>query len=328
MRLKTLLFPILWPLSGLYYLFCLVRHVIMGCYPARILLNHYIISIGNLALGGTGKTPIELYLAGLFKGQVNIITRGYRRTATDPILAYGRDMIETMEAGITGDEAYFLATHSPESFFSISTDKEKSLINCSFPYSVTIIDDAFHWYRIRQNLKICVLDAEEPLEDGHLFPWGRLRHPLMDIKLADIIWLSRADRIPSDQLEYWINRLQKINPRARLIRSGYRPDYLISPAGEMKPLDEISHKKILAVSGIAKPDGFHHTLNQLCRHTLTPLSYPDHHPYKPADIQLIEDTAGLRQIDTIITTEKDMVKLKNFRFSLPILALHMRVDLL
>lgn len=325
MRIKFLFNPILLPLTGLYYLFCLIRHYLMAYYPAQTLSHHYLISVGNLALGGTGKTPIELYITQLFKGKVNIITRGYHRQSPHPILAYGHQITGEMKARTTGDEAYWLASHSPESYFSISSHKEKSVRVDSFPYPVTIIDDAFHWFRIRQNLKICVLDAWEPMEDGWLFPMGRLRHPPIDLKYADIIWLSRANLITAEELQTWKIKLHKLNPRARLICSGYYPDCLLSSTGQIFELDILKDKRILAVSGIAKPNPFYQNLLTFDLLEMVTLGFPDHYPYTQAEIDQLELIIRHDQIDYIVTTAKDMVKLQEFKISIPLLALQMKV---
>ena len=256
-----------------------------------------IVSVGNLTLGGTGKTPTVEWLARWFREKnirAAIISRGYGA-----------------ESGSRNDEARELEQKLPDVPHLQNPDRVAAARVAveELDMQLILLDDGFQHRRIGRDLDIVLLDALEPFGFEHVFPRGTLREPIIGLKRADVILLSRADAIQSDQREYIRRRIEKIAPAAIWGEVAHAPVELINASGEIKNLAEMQTNKIVAFCGLGNPTGFRHTLER-CDYRLADfLEFPDHHPYARHDLEKIAAWVENNAADVVLCSHKDLVKI-------------------
>lgn len=291
-----------------------------------------VISVGNLTVGGSGKTPCTIALATWLRARgraAGILLRGYGRrgsgvaVAADPGGAPAR-----WEA--VGDEAILLARRLPGVPVVVGGSRFQAGREAlrRFPLDLLLLDDGFQHRQLHRDLDLVMLDATDPFGGGRLLPRGRLREPVAALRRAHAIILSRADQVR--ELAGVRRRLEQIAPGAPQILARHRPAGLADLAGgEAWPLGFLRGRRVLAVSGIANPAGFHRTLMDLGAVAAGTLPFPDHHPYGSDDLRRVQDAAREAGAEVIVTTEKDAVRMPPMGepgdAGRPILAL--RVDL-
>jgi tetraacyldisaccharide 4'-kinase len=276
-----------------------------------------IISVGNLTVGGTGKTPLVAWIAQWLQLRgtaVTLISRGYGS-------ANGRP----------NDEALELAARLPGVPHLQNPDRiaaaEQALQQN--PRQVLLLDDAFQHRRLARDLDIVLLDALEPFGHERLLPRGLLREPVSSLARAHVVALSRSDAIDEPHRRQIKARVQSVAPSASWIELVHQPSGLVSFTGERVPLDEFDGKRIAAFCGIGNPTGFRHTLSRRGLTLVDLLAMPDHCPYGPGDIARIERwLATLPAAEVVVCTRKDLVKIP--RSSLagrPLFALEISIEI-
>ncbi len=295
--------------------------------PARV------VSIGNLTVGGTGKTPMVLYLARLLieSGRRPVIlSRGYagahasRRGAGRSPLVVG-DGRGGVLAGPdeAGDEPVLLARRAGVPVV-VAPDRVAAgrLAIERFEADTLLLDDGLQHRRLARDLEIVLVDAGKGLGNGRLLPAGPLREPPAGLRRAHVILLTKGEK--SGTRDPLLRVLRAFAPQAVMFGASYRPVALAPlgnssggvsasrPAGspEASPGDAprpLAGKRALALSGLADPASFHELLAGLGAREVTPLPFPDHHHYQPADYRRI--AAAAAGADCLVTTEKDAVKL-------------------
>ena len=257
-----------------------------------------VISVGNLTLGGTGKTPMVAWLARWFRAQgvrVTIISRGYG--AID---------------GGQNDEARELEEQVPDVPHLQNPDRAAAAhvaIN-ELAAQLVVLDDGFQHRRLGRDLDILLVDALEPFGFDHVFPRGTLREPLTGMVRADVIGLTRADMIDQGQREAIRQRVQSINPCAVWIELAHQPQELISCGGQQLELDSLQGASILAFCGIGNPAGFRHTIATCGWQVIDFREFPDHHRYSRQDVESLRDwVASHAHVKVVLCTHKDLVKL-------------------
>ncbi len=288
-------------------------------YKARLLktrrLPHPVISVGNLTTGGTGKTPLVMYLAQTLKRtglDPAILTRGYKGKAehTGRLVSDGSRLLTTPEE--CGDEAYLMATRLEGVPIAAGKNRYQSArLVPGFEENrnlVFILDDAYQHLQLFRNLDILVLDATDPLGDARLLPAGRLREPLTALERADTIIVTRAHMaFDQEALETEIRR------RNRVARVSYfyhdAVGWVELRTGAVYPVRHLFHKRVLAVSGIGNPAVFLQDLNHYQIDVLENIEFRDHHHFRPHDLERIFYTARRLQAEAIVTTEKDAARL-------------------
>jgi tetraacyldisaccharide 4'-kinase len=256
-----------------------------------------VVSVGNITLGGTGKTPLVEWLARWFAQRgvaVGIVSRGYRA-----------------ESGEMNDEALELAQKLPGVPHVQNPDRVAGAREAIERRGcrMIVLDDGFQHRRLHRDLDIVLVDALEPFGYGHVFPRGLLRESLAGLRRADVIVLSRADLIDeakSRQIELLVRRHA---PNALWAEASHRPVELIDHAGASQSLDWLRGRRVVACCGIGNPAGFRHTLVQCGCEIATVREFPDHHHYAAADIQLLADDVARSGAESLVTTHKDLVKL-------------------
>jgi len=304
--MKKIIF-ILFPLYPFLRIALFIRSLLIKYYPAKRIASQKIIGIGNLTLGGTGKTPVEEKYCSQFDQQVNIITRGYKRKLSYDIQGYGWEILQNYKAKEIGDEAFWFAQKCPQSFFVITNNKENAILNKSLPFPTTIIDDAFHKFKIKQDVRICVIDATQPFGNFFLFPFGTMRHPISDLKFADRIIITKTNCMNKDKIKQLKFYLKRKNHQAEIFFSVYELENLININGETVKKEMIENKNIFAFCGIGNPNPFFNEIKKIDPKILIPKIYSDHHQYQEKDLKLIQNNC--KDYDLLITTEKDLTKL-------------------
>lgn len=282
--------------------------------PARV------ISIGNLSMGGTGKTPAVITVSreAQKRGYLPcILTRGYKGSAKGPgFVTRGNGPVLDVEEA--GDEPYLMAVKLRGIPVILGKDRYRSgmfglnnltQVNKSGASKVIfILDDGFQHIALHRDTDILLIDTTRPFWRERLFPYGRLREPAHAMKRADIIILTKSDASGDETLSEHLRLIRSINPAAPVYRSSHRPISLISLPGETEPLESISGRRVYCFSGIANPSYFRTILASCGAEIENFRQFRDHHRYIQSDVDSVNREAAGRKI---VTTEKDLVKLKD-----------------
>ncbi|MDX1946342.1 MAG: tetraacyldisaccharide 4'-kinase [Pirellulaceae bacterium] len=257
-----------------------------------------VISVGNLTVGGTGKTPLVCWLAEWFRSRgaaVTLISRGYGAKHGQP-----------------NDEALELAARLPEVPHLQNPNRvaaAEAALQAN-PRQVLILDDAFQHRRMARDLDIVLLDALAPFGYGHLLPRGLLREPVEGLARAQVVALSRADAIEPAARDAIRRQVAGLASRAIWLELVHRPVGLVNSIGTRQPLASLAGNRIAAFCGIGNPAGFRHTLSQCGLEVAGFREFADHFAYTEGDLaQLARWSASLVPIAALICTRKDLVKI-------------------
>ncbi len=323
------------PVAGLVksflYLFSLIYgvavRVLIFIYclkPCR--LNCKVISVGNITLGGTGKTSLVLLIAQYLKEKgykIAILSRGYKRKSP----ACG---CQPLTCGSMGDEPYMLKMNLEGVAVLVDRDRVSAAKKAMQDYGVdtVILDDGMQQWRIKKDLEIVTIDATSPFGNRNLIPRGILREPLSSLKRADLFILTKTNLNPDSQAIKGF--LGSINPRSLIVESIHRPLCFcrIGVADECLALDALAGRTVSLVSGIADPDSFENLIANLGINIGLTFRFPDHYPYAQKDLERIISESQKKNIATIITTEKDAVRINNSQLPDPNFQfLYLRIEL-
>ncbi len=297
-------------------------------YAARILrkkrLPATVISVGNITVGGTGKTPMAMHLAGYFTEvgkKVVILSRGYRGKAKGAsIVSDGRDILLTPEEA--GDEPCLMAERLKGVPVIVSPDRVRggSLAIEKFSPDVIILDDGYQHIRLRRDLNILLVDSIEGFGNGFLLPRGILREHPGAIKRADVAMVKGGNLRRQDK------ELLK-GYGIPVLSFEYRPAGVVDArTGIVHSTELLKDKTVVAMAGVANPNPFFKSIERLGAEAIRTLAYPDHHAYSEADLTAIAGAA--KGADMVITTEKDAVKLRALvPDKLPLYALRIAVEI-
>jgi len=256
-----------------------------------------VVSVGNLTLGGTGKTPMVEWLTRWFRGRdvrVVVISRGYGA-----------------EAGSRNDEALELEQKLPGVPHLQNPDRVAAAAKAveELQCQLIVLDDAFQHRRIGRNLDIVMLDALEPFGFGHIFPRGTLREPPRGLARADVVALSRADMLGTEGRERVRRRVRDYSPECVWIEVAHAARSLISAGGAERPIESLRTEPVAAFCGLGNPAGFRHTL-ETCGYRVAGFrEFPDHHRYDRSDIESLSEWVDLLDVAAVVCTHKDLVKL-------------------
>jgi len=287
-----------------------------GLYDRGLLPAHRlpcpVISVGNMTVGGTGKTPTVIMIAGRLAEtgwKPAILSRGYGGASRSPVNVVSDGVTVLMRPEEAGDEPVLMALKLPG--VPVLTGPERSLTGEAaiekFGSDVLVLDDAFQHRQLKRDLDILLMDGRHPFGNGSTLPAGPLRESTSAMKRADMFVITgmRGSGYPERGM---------IPEKARVFHGRHRPLDLLPGDRAERPvsLDKISGKRICAFAGIGSPDTFRNTLEALGGDITSFLAFPDHHRYTEKDIYDIAEAARRGPADLIITTEKDGVKLSTF----------------
>lgn len=313
------------PLSPIYSAIMRGRELF---YEKETLKSHEmpvpVVSVGNLSMGGTGKTPLVIHLAKLFQEKSfkpAIISRGYKGQASNLV-----NVVSTYEAVLlnsedAGDEPFLISKSL--SNIPVLTGKKRAL-PCKYAVDklgcdILILDDGFQHLPVKRNLDLVLFNSSTIDKKHHVFPGGELRESILALKRCDAIVFTGVEDAFLSAIENFKEKLElhNITKPTFLIRYG---DILINryPNGTKKHGEGITDFKLLAFTGIGNPHRFKdYLLNNHCNiQTFTP--FADHHKYTQSDIDKLEEYALEKHITALITTEKDAVKLSNLNIAFPL----------
>ncbi len=285
-----------------------------------------VISVGNMTVGGTGKTPLVMTLAqGLMdRGiPVAILSRGYKGKKTSgPVVSDGKMVFLSPEE--SGDEPFLMAKTLKGIPILIGKNRfiNGQIALRQFGVTGLLLDDGYQHLPLHRDLNILLIDSQIGFGDHHLLPRGILREPLAHIRRADLFILTKVgDPETCQSLEA---KLRGLQPSSQVFHSHYEPLGLIGPEEEWEELHSLKGKKVLAISGIVNSNYFSSLLRKCGAEIVREVIFPDHHLYTVRDFTSLGKKN--EKVDWVVTTEKDMVKLKGLDIHhLPIRALRIAV---
>lgn len=311
-------------------------------------LGTFVISVGNITAGGTGKTPIVELLSRTLAERGRrcaILTRGYKSADLDEPQVWINSKGQQLDSkklpkiasdGTTrylsplyaGDEPFMLARNLDGVSVLVDKDRVKSghfainELNCN----TLILDDGMQYLKLKHEIDIVLVDCGFPFGTGALLPRGTMREPRTSLKRASYIILTKSGGKPQDEL---IATIRKYNKVADIVVCNHAPAWLENIfTGERKELDFLKDKYVACMSGIARPESFEELVENLGAHVEIRRRYPDHYWFDQEDLENFVERCADRAMDLIVTTEKDAVRfLKPGEMDVPIYFLRIRIDI-
>jgi tetraacyldisaccharide 4'-kinase len=318
-------------LYGLSFVYERIVQLRLYLYRKRIFrertLGCLVISIGNLTVGGTGKTPIvEKFARALQAGgrQVAILSRGYksvpqpskrswfqkfRGQAEDPprVVSDGQSLL--LDSLTAGDEPYMLAHNLKNVIVLVDKDRVKSglLAIDKWKVDTLLLDDGLQYLHLKHRLDIVLIDRQAPFGNEFLLPRGTLREPRRNLRRASYIFITKCTGESNATL---IERIRRYNRTAEIIECTHKPLYLQNMlTGETLPLERLRDTFIGSICGIAAPESFEDGLRKLGARVDLAKHYIDHHRYTEGELQTFINRCLRRDLEMIVTTEKDAVRM-------------------
>ena len=284
---------VLWLVSIVYGAAIFARRVLYMC---RIFRSEKvpmkIVSVGNLTLGGTGKTPFVIALAGIVRGEL-------KREPCVLIRGYG------------WDEQAMLKKKLADTPILVGEDRVKQAHRAIKLYgsSIGILDDGFQYWELCRDLDIVLVDSGSPFGNGQLFPRGLLRETKRSLRRADMVVLTKIDRkVP--EIDRVKEDIKRVNGDIVFVEAVHRPVHFYDHKARREiPLAALSGKKVILLSGIGDPSYFEDTVRRLGAGIVEHAVFSDHHEYTTRDIETLKRSCDQRSFDYVVTTEKDAVKL-------------------
>lgn len=291
-----------------------------ACYDYGILRQRSfqvpIISIGNLTFGGTGKTPFTLWLAEYLhkkNKKVMILMRGYKGKLENSsgLITSGKMM--TPDPVDYGDEALLFARRLEDATIVVGKRRSENL-SFYFPKvepDVVLLDDGHQHIKIKRKLNIVLFDATMPMYRYRVAPLGYMREGFQGLKDADLVVIGKSDIAGPEKIKTLKKFLQPHLPvGVEFAEVGFRPNGFYNAANDLVlKADEIKGRKVICVAGVANPQSFYKLLEELGAEVIVTESFPDHHYFKPDEINALLSYAKSEDA-LLVTTEKDMVRIK------------------
>lgn len=311
----------LWIFSILYFGLVLARSILykLGILTSRKLVEP-VICVGNITVGGVGKTPLVLMLSKIFlqrKMSIAILTRGYKSENNET-------------EGRSNDESRLLKSELPDVPILIGSKRYETAMEYlkNQRADMFLMDDGFQHLPLKRDLDILAIDATNPFGNGHLLPRGILREPKSALKRAGVFVLTKTD-LGADNLVQLRSLLKMINPKAPIIESIHRPKIFVDVrTAQEYPLDYFRDHKFCLVSGIGNPRAFEQTLKALGGMVSRHFIFEDHMVYDARATQLINEFCTQKNIKNVVTTQKDAIKLKEnmSQFSDAVKIAYLKID--
>ena len=343
---------LLWFLKQLSLVYRTVIQMRLFLYAKGIFRHHtlgcQVISVGNLTVGGTGKTPVvEVFARELQKAgrKVAILSRGYKKVEPSlfrklidmlllrelrrppRVVSDGSKLL--LDSAMSGDEPYMLASNLPDVVVLVDKNRVKSgryAIN-KLGCDTLVLDDGFQYLALKHRVEIVLVDRTNPFGSENILPRGILREPVKNIKKADFIFVTKSDGTGSEELK---TRLMKLNWRAEIIECKHCARYLQNVfTAERRELDFLNGLRVAVISGIAVPSGFEDELERHGAEIVSKNRFADHHRYSQQEIIDIINKSKKRNASAILTTEKDAVRFPKLeRCDVPVYFLRVDIEIL
>ncbi len=314
------------PFEFFYFLACTITKKYKLSKQKRLPCK--VVSIGNITVGGTGKTPAVIALAeeakrrGLFPV---ILTRGYKGNAKQPVFvnfplqqSQTSDKMHVVDISpeMLGDEAFMMAERLkdipivkfPDRYKGGELALEKLKPHFQQSKILFILDDGFQHWSLYRDVDIALVDGTNPFGSSRkLLPFGSLREQPYELKRADILLITK------NRNEELFSKLKLINPNAPVFYSEYKVREIKYSDGSSIPLTKVKNKKVFAFCGIAQPESFRGIITSLDMELSGWKEFPDHYRYQEQDLVNIKKQQDKLKCDFLITTEKDIVKIRRFK---------------
>lgn len=338
-------------LYALSFLFSGIVQLRWYLYEHRILRNKplgcLVVVVGNLTVGGTGKTPVvEKFARTLHERgrKVAILSRGYKskkeplakklwrilthgEEAPPRVVSDGKNVL--LDSDVAGDEPFMLAQNLPGVVVLCDKNRVKagSFAIRRFGCDTLILDDGFQYLPLKGRLNLLLVDKTNPFGNQHLLPRGILREPIKHLSRASYIFLTKSDGVRDDAL---MELIREHNSEAEIIECAHQPQFLQAvESDERLPLDALKGARIASFSGIASPESFENMLRGYGAEIRYNQRFLDHHRFTRYEIQHLYKKAGSADLDMIVTTEKDAVRLfEDIKAPIPIYYLRLEIDIL
>lgn len=347
-QIRTLLFG----LKQLSKLYSGVMQLRLFLYDSGVIrpnaLGCQVVSVGNITVGGTGKTPVvEIFARKLQQEgrKVAILSRGYKKEeppfftrlinkvtmyekrCPPRVVSDGNSLL--LNSLMSGDEPYMLASNLENVAVLVDKDRVKSgryaikKLGCD----TLVLDDGFQYLKLKHRLEITLIDSKNPFGNENVLPRGILREPIKHIKRADFIFLTKCDGSSNDELKA---RLREYGATSEIIECCHTARHLRNVyTREKKVLEFLKGMNVIALSGIASPEGFERELEKHGATIFDRFRYADHYRYSQQELIDIVNQAHENGVDAIITTEKDAVRFPRLeRIDVPIYFLRVDIELL
>ena len=287
-----------------------------------------VISVGNITVGGTGKTPLVITLAKGLMGRgipTAILSRGYKGRGSSKLwVSDGKTVLLSPEE--SGDEPFQMAKALKGIPVLIGKDRfaNGQLALQRFDIRGVLLDDGYQHLQLHRDLNILLIDSEIGFGDRHVLPRGILREPLENLHRAHLFLLTKVE--DPENCRPLEKMLREFHPSSPVFHSHFEPQGLIGSDGEWVGLQAVKGKKAVAVSGIANPAYFSLLLRKCGMEIVREMIFPDHHRFASKDLIAIEKES--KEADWIVTTEKDIVKLGEMKIvHRPLLALRIEMKI-
>jgi len=341
-----------WFLAGLAWLYRGIVQLRLWLYRKRVMrerqLGCLVISIGNLTVGGTGKTPVvEKFARTLQDGgrRVAILSRGYKsrkppllkrlanrfgpeKEFVPRIVADGESVL--LNSRDAGDEPYMLARNLKNVIVLVDRDRVKSGLYAieKLGCDTLLLDDGLQYLRLKHRLDVVLIDRQAPFGNEYLLPRGTLREPPPNLRRASYIFITKS--VPGESNARLVERIRRYNRTAEIIECTHAPRYLQQVhTGEILPLDFLAGRRVGALSAIAQPESFEEGLRKLGARVELSRQYTDHHRFTEREVTGFLRRCAHRDLEAVLTTEKDSVRLPKMRNpELPIYFLRVEIEIL
>jgi tetraacyldisaccharide 4'-kinase len=338
-------------LYGLSFIYERIVQLRLYFYRKRLFrertLGCLVISIGNLTVGGTGKTPIvEKFARALQSGgrRVAILSRGYKSVPRptkrswgqrirgdnlDPprVVSDGKSLL--LDSLTAGDEPYMLAHNLKNVIVLVDKDRVKSgrYAIDNWKVDTLLLDDGLQYLHLKHRLDIVLVDRQAPFGNEFLLPRGTLREPPGNLRRASYIFITKST---GDANEALVQRIRRYNRTAEIIECAHKPLYLQNIiSGEQLPLERLRDRFIGSICAIAAPESFEDGLRNLGARIDLAKRYIDHHRYSEAELQSFINRCIRRDLEMIVTTEKDAVRMPRLaEMIVPIYFLRVEIEIL
>ncbi len=338
-------------LYALSFLFSGIVQLRYYLYEHRILRNKplgcLVVVVGNLTVGGTGKTPVVEKLARILNERgrkVAILSRGYKskkeplprklwrkfthgEEAPPKVVSDGETVL--LDSEIAGDEPYMLARNLPGVVVLCDKNRVKagSYAIRKYGCDTLILDDGFQYLPLKGKLNLLLVDKSNPFGNQHMLPRGILREPIRHLNRASYIFLTKSDGVRDEAL---LELIREHNPKAEIIECAHKPQHLVPiGGGERRPLSVLNGARIGAFSGIASPESFEKMLRDFGAEIRYNQRFLDHHRFTRYEIERLYRKVGALGLDMIVTTEKDAVRLfEDIPSPIPVYYLRLEIDIL
>ena len=338
-------------LKGLSLLFTLIVKLRHRLYQWKILKNQplgcLVVVVGNLTVGGTGKTPVvEIFARNLAQRgrKVAILSRGYK-SRKEPawrrfwrlishqeepppkIVSDGTNVL--LDSEQAGDEPYMLACNLPGVIVLCDPNRVKAGFYAVKHLGVDtlVLDDGYQYFPLKGRLNLLLIDKGNPFGNYSLLPRGILREPISHMDRASYIFLTKSDGEPDPEI---VEAIRKHHPKVEIIECAHRPQYLQNlQTGERLELEVLKNARIGAFSGIATPENFETGLLSFGARLEDRQRFLDHHRFSRRELDYISLQARRKGLKMVVTTEKDSVRIpKDFETSVPFYYLRLEIEIL